>query len=388
MTTIHDFSNADRGNDSRDDVSLEKFLFARASRRAAEAARLAEVRRSFAERMERARAEHVERAERLFSNPGLSRLEREALLQHHRRSMRLDVDAIRHERDTTVGRDQSSSRLGRWVNQRSTTLGDRQDFVHVLKTAYEDRGDEFDPVLLAIPRSRRRREGAMAVYSVRDGRIEREIFRVLPDTHEVVMRSTDERALEAAIVKAHHDFGPPLRFKSTNPAFVKRCVGIAERFGFPVAEESAEASRPAPGQAPTGPTSEPRRESGGDSPVPRSPEVTLGSHEAFKASLTEAYGHDYFMTLSPDAKLAVSGRFLGAEDHPDNPNYYVAAIETAVGITLVAVEKVRLESIEPEAVITLRGIDGKWDVEAPQQSVDPANPAPGTNIDQEHGRGR
>ena len=85
--------------------------------------------------------------------------------------------------------------------------------MHLLKTAYEDRGTEFDPVLLAIPRSRRRREGAMAVYSVRDGRIEREIFRVLPDTYEIVMRSTDERALEAAIVKAHHDFGPPLRFQ-------------------------------------------------------------------------------------------------------------------------------------------------------------------------------
>jgi hypothetical protein len=93
------------------------------------------------------------------------------------------------------------------------------------------------------------------------------------------------------------------------------------------------------------------------------------------------------MTLRPDAKLAVSGRFLGAEDHPDNPNYYVAAIETAVGITLVAVEKVRLERIEPEAVITLRGIDGTWDVEAPRQAVDP-NPASDTDIDQQHGRGR
>jgi len=391
MTTIHDFSHAD-GAGGEHTISLHAFLGARVSRRSAEAASLSAMRRAYAQQMERVRADHVARAERLFADKGLSRLERESLLRDHRAAMRADVDAIRRDRDKTVGREQSSSRLGRWINQRTATLGDRQDYVHVLKTAYEDGGLEFDPVLLAIPRSRRRREGSMAVYTVRDGRNEREIFRVLPDTNAVVMRSTDDRALEAAVVKAHHDFGPPLTFSSKNPEFVRRCTAIAERFGFAVA--SADAQRPAQAahtsadaeQAAPG-SPEPRRESGGDSPIKHTPDVSLGSHTAFTESLTEAYGLDYFMTLSPESKLSVTGRFLGAEDHPDHTDFYVAAIETSVGITLVSVDRTLLDAVAPESTITLRGIDGRWQVETQAQAT-PSPEAPQQNPDHGQGRGR
>jgi hypothetical protein len=392
MTTIHDFSNAD-GEENSSTISLDKFMAARTSRRSAEAALLASMRNAFAVKMERTRADHVARAERLFSDTALSRLERESLLRTHRETMKADVDAIRLERDKTVGRDHSSSRLGRWINDRTLTHGDRQDYLHVLKSAYEDGGLEFDPVLLAIPRSRRRREGAMAVYSVRDGHVDREIFRVLPDTNEVVMRSTDERALEAAVVKAHHDFGPPLSFTSKNPVFIARCTSIAERYGFQVAEaQGNENATPAAAQQPSGPqgapgATEPRRESGVDSPVKVTPDVSLESHDAFKASLTESYGLDHFMTLGPESKLTLRGRFIGAEDHPDNTNYYVAAVETAAGMTLVAVDRQLLASIETDTDVTLRGIDGKWEVEGQAQSTDtPATPE--QSSDEHRGRGR
>ena len=395
MTTIHDFSDAD-GAAKSGTISLETFMAARTNRRSAEAASLAAMRNAFAVRMERTRADHLARAERLFSDAGLSRIERAGLLRTHRETMHADVAAIRLERDKLIGRDRSSSRLGRWINDRATTIGDRQDYLHVLKSAYEDGGSEFDPVLLAIPRSRRRREGAMAVYSVRDGTADREIFRVLPDCNEVVMRSTDERALEAAMVKAHHEFGPPLTFTSDNPTFISRCTAIAERYGYAVAEARGQANEtPTATQQSSGPqsapgASEPRRESGEVSPVKLTPDVSLDSHDAFKLSLTESYGLDHFMTLAPESKLTLRGRFIGAVDHPDNTNYYVAAIETAAGITLVAVDRQSLESIETDTEVTLRGVDGRWDLEGQAREIDmpPNSRSPEQSSDEHRGRGR
>jgi len=220
MTTLHDFSDGFRSTSAgRDVLTLAAFLSARAARRLDEADRLSSLRAQFVQQIKDVETDHLQRAERLFNDPSLTQSERARLLAHHRVAMLDAAAGLRLERDATAERDHPTTGLGRWLRARAETNADRVDFLHVLKTSYEDGGLTLDPVLLAIPRARRHRENGMIIYRVLRGRTEREIFRVLSDTNEVVMRATDEGSLEAAIVKAQHDFGPPLRFESHNAEY-------------------------------------------------------------------------------------------------------------------------------------------------------------------------
>jgi len=115
------------------------------------------------------------------------------------------------------------------------------------------------------------------------------------------------------------------------------------------------------------------------------PNIDLGDHAALCASLRKNHGIDYFAPLSSTSKLSLSGRFLGAEPHPDNPNVYVVAIETANGAVLVGVDRVAIDDVATETILTLRGIDGKWQVESPEREA----PQPSSDRpidDQQRGR--
>ena len=363
MTTIHDFSDGTRPIAGSEPLTLIAFLAARAARRHDEAVRLRALRATFARRIEETAADHLQRAERLFSDPSLTRAERARLLAHHRLMLRDAIETLRGERDATVEREYPRTALGRWLRASTDKSGDRKDFRHILKSSYADGGHAFDPVLLAIPRARRRREGAMTVYSVIDGRGDREIFRVLPDTNEVLMRVRDERSLEAAIVKAQHDFGPPLRFASNDPDFRARCEAIAQRRGLTVADwvgPSAQDVNHASDRADV--RNEVRRAAEPTASPPRGPTIDLAAHQTLCEGLKQRLGIDYVAPLSPTSNLSLTGRVLGVDPHPGDPSTVVAAIETPNGAALVAVDRASIDGVPIDSIVGLRGNDGRWQI--------------------------
>jgi hypothetical protein len=403
VTTIHDFSNggfkATSGGTDR--LSFAAFAAARAHRRDAEAKRMADLREKYATLIKAMEEEHVERARDVFMDTTLSRADRRDLMRHHRESMKRDCEAIRRERDEQVTVQHPESKLARWLHDRNVRINERADYKHILKTQYDDRGAAPDAVLLAIPECRRHRQNAMTVYTGRERGRDVELFRVLPDTREVVMRSKSDQALEAAIVKAAHDCGEPLVFESKDPVFIERCTRIASLYGFAIAEQAngpdetlspqgATASTPPP--AP-GAGTRPASEQSQTATVPlKAPAVTPDAHPALLEHLAEVEDieAESVFTIDPSSKFAIEGSLLGAEPHPDHPDYEVAAIQTANGATLLAVPKARLESIAVGTKLRLRGIDGDWAVEdrTPRPTVEgadaPAQPSP----DQRPNRGR
>jgi len=54
--------------------------------------------------------------------------------------MRDAIAGLRLERDASVERDHPATGPGRWLRARAESNADRVDFVHVLKTGYEDAG--------------------------------------------------------------------------------------------------------------------------------------------------------------------------------------------------------------------------------------------------------
>jgi hypothetical protein len=392
MTTIHDFS----GNTSRPGgiPPIEAFLAARRNDRHQRAEHIAGRRREYRDRIEETKREHVELSEALFKRPNLGVIEREQLLRHHRTAMNTAVRTIKDECYLELGpkpllRDLSPLR---WAGERIDDARDRDDYLHVLKTSYDDRGF-VDPVLIAIPGARRRRESGCSVYTARDGR---QLLRVSHDTNEVMLHTKDEAALEAAIVKAHHDFGPPLVFASQDPNFISRCETIAEKYGFEVGHEvratadraagpatAAETAAHAAGTPDTARATAP----GGASPVepaaPPSPVVDPNddAYAELREAVTAEHGVRLFMALTPEAKMRLSGPLLNFVPHPTVADYRVAAIGVGDGATLVAVRNLAVAAIEPGETMILRGVGAEWETEVVRTQAEAAPDVTATHDD-------
>lgn len=401
MTTIHDFS--DSATKPGGLPPMETFLAGRRADRHRRAETITDRRRAYRDRIEEAKRDHLARAEALFNEPHLGRIEREHLLRHHRLAMDKTVRAIKDECRRELGPKPLLRDLAplRWAGNRIEDARDRDDYLHVLKTSYDDRG-LVDPVLIAIPGARRRRESGCSVYTARDGR---QLLRVSHDTNEVLLHTKDGAALEAAIVKAHHDFGPPLVFNSPDPAFIERCEAIAAKYRFTVAQTAtASTANHAAGPTTTAPTAAHAADTarapapGGDSSVepPAPPSPVVDPDDVAFADLREAvtteHGVRLFMVLRPEAKLRLSGPLLNYAPHSTNGEYRVAAIGVGDGATLVAVRSGALAGIELGETMILRGLGAEWETEVERAQAESTTEQAALNEDRpleaSLGRGR
>jgi hypothetical protein len=394
------------GGNVRDDVagatvhqpsSFAGFIEGRTRRREDEKARLLGERARFRAEADRIREAHFDAAADLFDDTTPRGVRAEAL-RHHRQSLERDLAEHAHERGEVLGRGRPwyGAMLERWGTER----GDRRDYANALKALYDDRAEArragaaptsvgLDPVLVGIPGVRRYRQDGAFVYTRRVDGVDAEMFRVYPETREVVVRSTDLVATEAAIVKAYELDGPPLTFDGSDE-FRARCEAIAARHGFEVAASAPDAQRaPAPG-GPTAPsTTAPGRPAGATSPAPESgvPVANLDEYGDVVAFVKEQTGVDFVVALDPKHAVAME------------PVYLTHTPMKQDGFELVFVQKPGVEAISgvvlpkgtvpPSAVAGETRVDltieqGAWKArfDAPQ----PAQDAPQNDIGRRRGR--
>jgi hypothetical protein len=204
-----------------DSLSFAAFMALRARRRADQAQALLAQREGFAAKAERLREEHFQAAAGLFDDESMPPDVRAQALRHRREVLRRALaDHARARGEALgVGRPWYGGLLERWSAER----GDRADYSYALAELYGDRvaarctgGDPAalaaDPVLVAMPGARRHREAGTLVYTRGTPAGRREMFRVVPDERQVIVRSHDPVDLEAAVMTAHRLDGPPLAF--------------------------------------------------------------------------------------------------------------------------------------------------------------------------------
>jgi len=296
-----------------DSSSFAAFIEGRTRRRDEEKERLLGERARFRAEAERIREAHFEAASDLF-DASTPRSVRAEALRHHRQSLERELAEHARERGEVLGQGRPwyGAMLDRWRTER----GDRRDYANALKALYDDRTEArragaaptavgLDPVLVGIPGVRRYRQDGAFVYTRRVGGGDAEMFRVYPETREVVVRSTDLVATEAAIVKAYELDGPPLTFEGSDE-FRARCETIAARHGFEVAAPAPDAQRaPAPG----GPAAAaaPGRPAAATSPSPESgaPVANLDEYGDVVAFVKEQTGVDFVVGLDPKHAVAM-----------------------------------------------------------------------------------
>ena len=378
-----------------DSSSFAAFIEARARRRDEEKDRLLGERARFRAEADRIRETHFEAASNLFDATTPRSVRAEAL-KHHRQSLERDLAEHARERGEVLGQGRPwyGSMLDRWRTER----GDRRDYANALKALYDDRTEArragavptavgLDPVLVGIPGVRRYRQDGAFVYTRRVGGGDAEMFRVYPETREVVVRSTDLVATEAAIVKAYELDGPPLTFDGSDE-FRARCETIAARHGFEVAAPAPDAQRaPAPG----GPTaaSAPGRPAAASSPAPESgaPVANLDEYGDVVAFVKEQTGVDFVVALDPKHAVAME------------PVYWTHTPMKQDGFELMFVQKPGVEAVSgvvlPKGTVPAGAVAGETRVDlsiengawkarfdAPQQAQD----GPENDIGRSRGR--
>jgi hypothetical protein len=232
-----------RDEGAPDALSFEAFMASRVRQRAEDAQALLAQRERFAAEAKQLREDHYRAAEGLFDDPSMPRDVRAQAVRHQRDVLRRALaEHALERREALAARPWYGSMVERWTAQR----GDRADYAHALSELYGDRlaarragGDQAalatDPVLVAIPGARRYRDAGTLVYARRTPAGPREMFRVVPDERQVIVRSHNEADLEAAVMTAHRLDGPPLAFVGS-PAFRARCAEVAERHGYDVVQ--------------------------------------------------------------------------------------------------------------------------------------------------------
>jgi hypothetical protein len=330
-----------------DTSSFAAFVQLRARRRDAEAQRLLAERASFRAEADAIRERHFAASEDLF-DASTPRSVRAAALRHHRASLERELAEHARERGEVLGRERPwyGKMLERWRTER----GDRRDYANALAALYDDRNAArragvdpssvaLDPVLIGIPGVRRYRQDGALVYTRRIAGGDAEMFRVFRDTREVVVRSKDAIATEAAIVKAYELDGPPLTFEGADE-FRDRCEKIAARHGFEVAAPAVAPRAPAAGGANPTPTSQAAAPSAATSPAPASgtPVPDLTEYGDVVAWVKEQTGVDFVVALDP--KHAV----------PMEPVYLTHTPMKQHGFEVVFVQKPGVEAISAIAL--------------------------------------
>jgi hypothetical protein len=397
VTTVRD------GGEFRGEVfDFGAFLEARAAQRSRQAANLAQRRREYQEARAALARAHQMRTEALLRDGGLSKEQRLDLQAHARRELEADEQATRVRYADAVAGDRPATPFVQWLRDRAESAANRTDYVEYLKSIYSEKQATviYDPVIVSIPGSRRRRSDGMHVYTLTDRwGSERELLRVAPDSREVIVRDTkNDRALEASIVHAHHQFGGPLTFESADPKFIERCVDVAVRYGFAYQTNLVErptvdaAARSGPA-APAAPSASPgatTAAAGEDrTTAPRGPAIAVADYGGLTEALEEN-GIDFYSPLTTDWRGALEGEFLGAVPHVDDAKYSVAAVRTPNGAALIAILNDRLAGAEVGEKIRATAVDGEWQAVAIAPIVEPGVPrAEGPEPGQERGgRGR
>jgi len=360
-TTIRD----DAGATVHEPSSFAAFIEGRARRRDHEKERLVGERARFRAEADRIREAHFEAATALFDETTPRSVRTEAL-RHHRQSLQRDLAEHARGRGEILGRGRPwyGAMLERWRTER----GDRRDYANALKALYDDRTEArrsggastsvgLDPVLVGIAGVRRFRQDGAFVYTRRVDGGDAEMFRVYPETREVVVRSADLVATEAAIVKAYELDGPPLIFDGSE-AFRARCDAIAARHGFDVAPPGPDARRaPAPGGPIAPSTAESNRHAVSTSPAPDSgvPVADLDEYGDVVAFVKEQTGVDFVIALDPKHAVAME------------PVYLTHTPMKQDGFELVFVQKPGVEAVSgvvlPKGTVPASAIAGETRVD-------------------------
>jgi hypothetical protein len=335
----------ERGAGTADALSFATFMEERTRRRDAQAEGLRARRQEFGEEAARLRERHFRAAAELFEDDAMPRAARAEVVRHHRRALQRDLAELERARAEVLGagRPWYSALIDRWRNER----GDRADYAHAIAALYDDRlaadrgGDDPasarpDPVLVTVPGARRHRDRGTIVYTRRTDAGVREMFRLLPEEREVVVRSADAVATEAAVVAAYRLNGPPLAFAGS-AAFRERCERIAARHGFetgvaadPVEQHQAE---PAPTGAGRPGAASPASTAGSASPtvVP-----DLEKYADIVAYVKEQTDVDFVLALEPKHAVAMEPIYLSHTGMSEGP-FDLVFVQNPGAETIVAI---------------------------------------------------
>jgi hypothetical protein len=404
-TGAHDARAGERGATVRDasstpddePLSYATFAAQRAQRRSAAAQQLLKGRDDFRRQAGALREAHLATAQELLADRTMPRWVRAQALRHHRRTLRRELDDLALQRGEVLGggRPWYEGLLERWRHER----GDRRDYARVLEALYDDRraaaragaehaAVEPDPVLIAIAGARRHRAGGALVSTQRSAAGTAELFWVCEDTGEVVVRTTDAVATEAAIVRAYQLAGPPLAFEGS-ASFQARCESIAARHGFELAHAAgvapADARAGGAACAPSASTSAAGVSSHAAAGASEraAPLVDLADYGEAVALVAEQAGVDYVVALDPKHAVPMNPVYLMHTSMREGPFELVFVQTPGVeAISAIALPRgcVLAAAVGGETRVLLEIEDGRWratfEVDAP--SVERPEPAIGT----------
>ncbi len=346
------------------------FMDERARRRAADAQALRDQRERFREEAALLREQHFAVAQELFADPTMPRAVRAQALRDHRQALRRALAEHARARDEALGVGQPwyATRVERWSAERS----DRADYASALKTLYEDRlaahaaGDPaatagLDPVLVSIPGARRHREGGTMVYTRRTPAGTREMFRCVPETRDVIVRSADPLATEAALITAYRMDGPPLTFVGS-PAFRARCEEIALRHGFETAAAVHPPQQPTPTTMAAHPGGgQPTAEATTRSAAPTAPD--LEQYADMVAHVKEQTGVELVLPLDAKHGVPMEPVYLAHTPMADAP-FDVVFVQNpgveAISAIVLATGVVPPDAVFGETRVALEVENGAW----------------------------
>jgi hypothetical protein len=231
-------------------------------------------------------------------------------------------------------------------------MRDQSDFQRL---AIGDRANLVDPVLVGVPGTRAFRQDGWTVYQRSSHGSE--LLRA--SATEIVVRSSDDYAVRAAVALAAQRHVPPLVLEGS-PQFVERAARAARDLGVPfVLPGTQEIVHPEkPGPTGTGPAP-----SATSSPEPTPKSTTAGSAAAFSTEKLEQLKADlkadFVSALTPDPLKAGKRRAffvhsrtgLFAPDHSD-----VVVLQPDPAVKAYAVAVVGGDAVEPG-----KWVDVQWD---------------------------
>jgi hypothetical protein len=363
-----------------DGLSFAGFMASRARRRSDEADALLAQRARFAAEREQLREDHFRAAQGLFDDPSMPREVRAQAVRRQRDELRSALaDHARGCGEFLARRPWYGRMVERWRAER----GDRADYAHALAQLYGDRvaarraGDDpaalvADPVLVAMPGARRHRDAGTLVYTRATPAGRREMFRVVPDERQVVVRSSDAVDVEAAVMTAHRLDGPPLTFVGS-AAFRARCAEVAERHGYDVVAAAE----------PGGPTREPAvappsaRAAATPPNVenPAAARVDLSEYAPSVEAIKERTGIELVVALDPKHGVAMHPVYLG---HVPMRTGQLDLVFTqspgadAIGAIALPRDTVPVDAVEGVTRLALEVRGGTWDATfEPTEDVGP-----------------
>ncbi len=272
-------------------------------------------------------------------------------------------------------RDPALARIDREIRRIELVYGGaaRRSAVHAMRDqsdferlAIGDRANLVDPVLVGVPGTRAFRQDGWTVY--RRSSHGSELLRA--SATEIVVRSSDDYAVRAAVALAAHRHEPPLALEGS-AQFVERAARAARDLGVPfVLPGTQEIVHPeTPGPTRTGPAP-----SATSSAEPTAKSTTTGSAGAFSAEKLEQLKADlkadFVGVLTPDPFKAVKKRAFFVHSRtglfaPDHSDVVVLQPDPVVKAYTVAV-------LGGDAVEPGKWVDVQWD--GPELLAGPMTP--------------